>query len=86
MNDTRRVPSVPVELLKLRSATNAFLQILSDVEVWAEQAADVAALRDPGYRSLLDEILAAQRLFPRLNGTPAAIARICAELLGEEAS
>jgi len=83
MHDT---PSpVPIELLKLRSATTAYRNILRDMDAWAEQAADVNRLAVPEYARLLDrlrdELLAATN--DHENGTPAALGRLVAELLGE---
>lgn len=79
------VPSVPLELLKLRSATTVYLAMLRDVDQWAEQAADVNRHVLPEYASLLDrlrdELRAAQS--DHEMGTPAAMARVLGELLGE---
>lgn len=73
-----------MELLKLRSATTAYLAILSDLDTWAEQVADVNRVVVPEYAGLLDrlrdEIKVA--LQTREQGTPATMAAVAAELLG----
>jgi hypothetical protein len=83
MNDTRT--PVPIELLKGRSATTAYLAVLRDLDTWAEQAADVNRVIVPQYADLLDrlrdEIRAA--LNDHEMGTPATISGVVAELLGE---
>ncbi len=85
MDDTTTTPPRPAELLSLRSATTTYLDMLRDVAEWAEQAADVNRRIRPDYAARLeglsDEIRTA--LLPREMGTPAAVGRIVAELLGE---
>ena len=86
MNDTTRArPPVPTELLALRTATTTYLSMLADAESWAHQAADVNRIASRDYASQLDWLrdeLRAARLAHE-SGTPAAIARVVAELLGE---
>ncbi len=77
MNDrTRGRPPVPIELLRLRSATRAYMAILNDVlpavDSLGERAAELALTID-------------QALSREVAGTPARIAFQLAELLGEVA-
>lgn len=85
MNDTRGHPPVPIELVKLRSATTTYLAIIHDIESWTQQAADVNRRIRPDYAGQLDglrdELMTAQ--LPHDMGTPAAIARVVGELLGK---
>ena len=78
-------PPVPIELLRLRSAVNVFRAMLRDVDIWAEQAADVNRLVQPDFAAQLDglrdELRAAERA--QEMGTPAALGRVLAEMLGE---
>jgi hypothetical protein len=76
--ETTRAP-VPLELLKLRSATAAYVAIVRDLVPWAEQVADINRIIRPEYGNLLDELRAA--LLPHEMGTPAAIDRVVGELL-----
>src|SRR5262245_7281589 len=82
---SRMKPQVSVELLKLRSANTVYLAMLADADEWAEQAAAVNRRSEPEYAGQLDhlrdQIRDAQR--PDESGTPAAIRRVLAELLGE---
>lgn len=81
METTR--PPVPLELLKLRSATTTYLAMLRDVDQWAEQAIDVNRIVNPKYAHRLDE-LRAQIRDAQINGcigSPAAIGLVVAELL-----
>jgi hypothetical protein len=75
----------PTELLRLRTALAVFLAELDPVDQWAEQAADVNRLVNPGYAGgldrLRDELRAARNA--RESGTPASLYAVVAELLGE---
>lgn len=73
--------AVPIDLLRLRSATAAYIQVLSAVEPALGQLADVNALREPVYRLLWDEVRAGLR--EDSEGSPARITRWLAALLGE---
>ena len=79
-------PTRPTELLRLRSATTACLEVVRDLESWAHQTADVNRIVNPEFASQLDwlrdELRTAQ--LAHESGTPAAIARVVGELLGEE--
>ncbi len=77
--------AVPIELLKLRSAVNAFQNMLRDVDSWAKQAADVNRVVNPDYAAQLDQLRDELRsaLLAHEMGTPAAVARVVGELLGE---
>lgn len=79
----RTRPSAPREVRLLADATRIYMSVLRDALPGLEQQADVVRLREPAWSALVDEIRAAQRPFPRLNGAPAAIGEIIAELLGE---
>jgi hypothetical protein len=48
---------VPIDLLSLRSANDAYLAILRDTEPWLEQVADVNRVLAPSYSKLLDQVL-----------------------------
>lgn len=88
MNDTSARPPAPIELLTLRSATNTYLSVLADAESWAHQAADVNRVVQPDYAASLDwlrdELRTARNAHE--SGTPAAVARVVAELLAEAPS
>ena len=75
----------PTELLTLRSATSTYLAMLKDAESWAHEASAVAKRHQPDLAGQLDwlhdELRAARQAHE--SGTPAAIARVVAELLGE---
>lgn len=77
--------SVPVELLRLRSATTVYLDILADVEEWAQAAADVNRIIRPGFAVQLDRLRdqLTTAMLPDETGTPAGIGRVLAEMLGE---
>jgi hypothetical protein len=70
-----------LDLLRLRSATSAYLAIVHGVMPAAEQWADVNRLHEPTYGELLDQLRVA--LLRHEMGTPAAVARVLSELLGE---
>jgi hypothetical protein len=70
--------SVPRELRVLREATDAYLSTLQEIEPALEQWADVHRFTTPTYGLLLDEVRRA--LLPHRMGTPAAVARVAAEL------
>ena len=78
--------SVPIELLKLRSATTAYLDILADIEEWAQVAADVNRIIRPDFAAQLDRLRdqLTTAMLPDETGTPAGIGRVLAEMLGEE--
>jgi hypothetical protein len=70
--------SVPRELRALRAATDVYLSTLREIEPALEQWADVHRFTEPTYGRLLDEVRRA--LVSRQMGTPAAVARVAAEL------
>ncbi len=85
MERTRPTTAVPIELLKMRSATTAYLAMLRDLELWAHQAADMNRLVQPHYAAQLDGLCDQVRtaMMAAEMGTPAAVGRVVAELLGE---
>jgi hypothetical protein len=78
--------SIPprVELVRLRTTITYALEVICDVEIYAEQAADVVRRIDPDYATGLDR-LRDELKDAQLNGcigSPAAILLRLGELLG----
>lgn len=71
----------PHDLLRLRSATAAYLAIVRELEPLLEQVADVNRLHMPAWAELHAELRGALR--EHTMGTPASIGRALARLLGD---
>jgi hypothetical protein len=78
-NDIRTAPAT--ELLRLRTVLTYTLETIERMIPGVEQLAGVYALRDVGYGRLADELKSA--LADHEMGTPATIAKVLAEVLGE---